>query len=325
LLCILQKTNGEVKLGFNGDLYPTAGASVVMTTSGDMVKYQSGARARLGIGSANQILQVKSSLPSWETVDLADTVLTVAGDILFENATPELARLPKGTQYNNLQMGASLPAWSASSSSVLTASGDVLYASGANTLAKLAKASDGDTLQLASGVPAWVTVSAGGLLSVLGTYEATSAESSHTFSFTAVDFEDDSLLILEFDGNAQDIQTINIRLNEDSNGVYNSDGTIIASGGQTIFDTNSQTSGSLMGVVMADGGRAMSVIAYISLSIPSSDKYPMILSRGQTNEGVQTSRVLMGVNTANITDVEVLSSGTWEIGARATLYKLARA
>jgi len=164
LLCILQKTDGEVKLGFNGDLYPTSGASVVMTTSGDMVKYQSGARARLGIGSANQILQVKSSLPSWETVDLADTVLTTAGDVLFENATPELARLPKGTQYYNLQMGSALPAWSASSSSILSASGDILYASGSNTLAKLAKASDGDTLQLASGVPAWVTVASGSTL-----------------------------------------------------------------------------------------------------------------------------------------------------------------
>ena len=96
MLCILQKTNGEVKLGFNGDLYPTAGASVVMTTSGDMVKYESGARARLGIGSANQILQVKSSLPSWETVDLADTVLTTQGSILYENVSG-LAELGFGT------------------------------------------------------------------------------------------------------------------------------------------------------------------------------------------------------------------------------------
>jgi len=93
---MLLKINGEVKLGFNGDLYPTAGASVVMTTSGDMVKYQSGARARLAIGSANQLLQVKSSLPSWETVDLADTVLTTQGDVLYENGSG-LARLGFGT------------------------------------------------------------------------------------------------------------------------------------------------------------------------------------------------------------------------------------
>ena len=65
MLCILQKTNGEVKLGFNGDLYPSAGASVVMTTKGDMVDYNT-ERQRLGIGSTNQVLTVTAGLPAWE-------------------------------------------------------------------------------------------------------------------------------------------------------------------------------------------------------------------------------------------------------------------
>jgi len=47
LLCILQKTNGEVKLGFSGDLYPSV-ASKVMTTTGDIVRYDS-ERERYGI------------------------------------------------------------------------------------------------------------------------------------------------------------------------------------------------------------------------------------------------------------------------------------
>jgi len=54
-------------MSFSGDLYPTAGATSVMTTKGDMVDYNT-ARQRFSIGSANQILQVKSNLPSWETV-----------------------------------------------------------------------------------------------------------------------------------------------------------------------------------------------------------------------------------------------------------------
>ena len=45
----LQKINGEVKLGFNGDLYQESGADVVMTTTGDLVRYDS-ERERLGIG-----------------------------------------------------------------------------------------------------------------------------------------------------------------------------------------------------------------------------------------------------------------------------------
>ena len=97
-------------MSFDGDLYPEAGATSVLTTKGDIVRYNS-ARERYGIGSANQILQVKSSLPSWETVPLADTVLTTAGDILYENNTPELARLPKGSDTQVLTLASGLPTW----------------------------------------------------------------------------------------------------------------------------------------------------------------------------------------------------------------------
>jgi len=82
-------------LGFNGDLYPTAGASVVMTTKGDMVDYDT-ERQRLGIGSTGQVLTVASSLPTWATLTTADSVLTTQGDVLYESASG-LARLGFGT------------------------------------------------------------------------------------------------------------------------------------------------------------------------------------------------------------------------------------
>ena len=52
-------------MGFNGDLYQESGASVVMTTKGDMVDYNT-SRQRLGIGSTNQVLTVTAGLPAWE-------------------------------------------------------------------------------------------------------------------------------------------------------------------------------------------------------------------------------------------------------------------
>ena len=61
---MLLKINGEVKLGFNGDLYQESGADVVMTTKGDVVRYDS-ERERLGIGSTNQVLTVVAGLPAW--------------------------------------------------------------------------------------------------------------------------------------------------------------------------------------------------------------------------------------------------------------------
>ena len=183
-------------MSFDGDLYPTAGATSVMITKGDMVDYNT-IRQRLAIGSANQILQVKSSLPSWQTVPLADTVLTTAGDVLYEDATPALARLASGTQYNNLQMGATLPAWSASSTSVLTTTGDLLYASGANTLARLAGGTSGDVLTAngAGVAPTYQTpAGGGGKMELVDSTTLGSDTNDITTTFTAIPQSDISTI-----------------------------------------------------------------------------------------------------------------------------------
>jgi len=78
--------NGEVKLGFNGDLYQESGADVVMSTKGDLVRFDS-QRERYGIGSTNQVLSVTAGLPAWKTLSTAGSILTTQGDILFEDAS----------------------------------------------------------------------------------------------------------------------------------------------------------------------------------------------------------------------------------------------
>jgi len=208
------------------------------------------------------------------------------------------------------------------------AAGDLTYSNGtALQILNLGAATDTLTVNAGATAPEWAAAAAStSLWTVLGTYEASSAEASHTFTFTAVDFDDDSLLILEFDGNTDSIMGINIRINGESGSVYLTDGTSVAGGTQTIIDYNNQTEGSLLSDAWQVGnGRAFCVVANISLSKPSADKYPQILSRACMWEGEQTSRVNVSVNTSSITDVEILASGDWEIGARATLYKVARA
>jgi len=75
LLCISLRINGEVKLGFNGDLYQESGADVVMSTTGDIVRYDS-ERERYGIGSTGQVLTVTAGLPAWEDAgDLTHNVV----------------------------------------------------------------------------------------------------------------------------------------------------------------------------------------------------------------------------------------------------------
>ena len=51
-------------MGFNGDLYQESGADVVMSTKGDLVRFDS-ERERYGIGSTNQVLTVVAGLPAW--------------------------------------------------------------------------------------------------------------------------------------------------------------------------------------------------------------------------------------------------------------------
>ena len=82
-------------MSFNGDLYPEAGADVVMDTKGDIVRFDS-VREKYGIGSTNQVLSVTAGLPAWKTLTTADSVLTTQGDVLVEGASG-LERLGFGT------------------------------------------------------------------------------------------------------------------------------------------------------------------------------------------------------------------------------------
>jgi len=63
-------------MSFDGDLYPEAGATSVMTTKGDVVRYDS-QRERYGIGATGKVLTVSSGgLPAWE--DSGDITHNVA-------------------------------------------------------------------------------------------------------------------------------------------------------------------------------------------------------------------------------------------------------
>ena len=148
-------------MGFNGDLYPD-NATSVLSTKGDIVRYNT-ERERYGIGSAGQVLQVASSLPTWSTINLADSVLTTQGDVLYEGASA-LARLGQSTNNYTLATKGSgaNPAWQASATSTMSGTGDVLYSSGANTLARLAIGSTDDVLTVAGGVPTWASAGGGG-------------------------------------------------------------------------------------------------------------------------------------------------------------------
>jgi hypothetical protein len=86
--------------------------------------------------------------------------LTTAGDIIYENATPALARLPIGTPGQVLTVVGGLPAWATASVGVLTTAGDMVYENATPANARLPIGSGGQVLTVASGLPSWGPASA---------------------------------------------------------------------------------------------------------------------------------------------------------------------
>jgi hypothetical protein len=97
------------------DLITTAG-DVLYGTAADTV-------ARLGIGTAGQVLKVNSgaTAPEW-AVDPTTDVVTTAGDLIYGTAADTVARLGIGTagQVLKVNSGATAPEWGAAASGALT-------------------------------------------------------------------------------------------------------------------------------------------------------------------------------------------------------------
>lgn len=106
------------------------------TTAGDIDYYTSGtAKARIAIGTANQVLQVNSgaTAPEWGVDPVAD-VITTAGDLLYGTAADTVARLGIGTagQVLKVNSGATAPEWGAASTAFVGCS---VYNSAGQSLA----------------------------------------------------------------------------------------------------------------------------------------------------------------------------------------------
>jgi hypothetical protein len=80
-------------LSFDGDLYPTAGATSVMTTKGDMVDFNT-ARQRLGIGNASDVLTVSAGLlPTWTAPASSSSLWAFQGEVDLSTDTEKTITL----------------------------------------------------------------------------------------------------------------------------------------------------------------------------------------------------------------------------------------
>ena len=175
----------------------------------------------------------------------------------------------------------------------------------------------------------WITSSSSALWSVLGTYEASSAEATKTFTFTAVDFDDDSVLFLEIDGGASAAtNTLEIQVDGDTSASYDGQTIQMLQGTQTLADISNQTSAVIApAALFAEGNEGFLALVWIGLHKSGNQDRPMINASTLTPAQRGSLQFWGCSDTAHddIGSVTILSQANWQIGTRMTLYKVARA
>jgi len=169
----------------------------------------------------------------------------------------------------------------------------------------------------------------GGSWSQIADYEATVAEGSHTLSFTAVDFDDDSMIVLVIDGSATAALGIRMTINNlSAANTYKADGRVIGAGVESI----TQFSGTFFNLAEAGGGdvsadATFNSITRITLNKSGTNDFAQIDYSMYTDveeEAVVVGGVLKSA-ISSISSLEIVTStSTWKIGTRFTVYKVSR-
>lgn len=166
-------------------------------------------------------------------------------------------------------------------------------------------------------------------LTVIGDYEAAIAEASHSFTFTAVDFDDDSEVMIIIDGSVTAAAAIQVRINSEAGASYFQDGRRIASGVETLIDQNSENEFDVCSATMLqNGGDGFFAVIKISFNKSGTLDRPRIISESVGGSVLANEQVsgMFNVATATLTDIVMrTSTSTWDIGTRITVYKLSRA
>lgn len=144
-------TSGAVTLAGTLNV-ASGGTNLTSYTAGDIL-YATGATtlAKLGIGTAGQILQVSGGLPAWGA---ASTGVTT-----FSAGTTGLT--PSTATSGAVTLAGTLNAVSGGTGQTVYAVGDIIYANSTTTLAKLPVSTNGFNLTLVGGLPAWSAPSTG--------------------------------------------------------------------------------------------------------------------------------------------------------------------
>ena len=160
-------------------------------------------------------------------------------------------------------------------------------------------------------------------------YEAGSAEASHTFTFTALDMDDHSELVLIMDISPTVILNLQCQVNGHVAANYQDIGVSTAQGGlNTVIDNTNQTAATLISsATLGAGNRSAFCETHFGLTKAGTGDNILFSSKSMGLLTIQevTGHSLDSAKT-EISSIKILTStSTWQTGTRMTLYKVKRA
>jgi len=153
-------------------------------------------------------------------------------------------------------------------------------------------------------------------------------EDRKNFTFPAIDFDDNSMLVLIFDGSVGVNPQFQIQVNNITTDTYRMDGRRIANGVETIIDLNGSNQFVPLQSIMTQSGKPLHMIVYFQLNKAGSNTLLGMQSfanslefRGNENQS--------GVLITNITSITSLlfslsNFRLFDVGSRVTLYRVKR-
>ena len=164
------------------------------------------------------------------------------------------------------------------------------------------------------------------LWSVLADYEATGNDATETLSFAAVDFDDDSLIIVVIDGDTNAALELQMRPNNLVGGSYYTDGHRLDAGVETLLDVNGQTSWPIVTATTLNAALEFHAIITIQLNKAGADRIWIVSECSVYQNGFERNiGHYIGGPTSLSSIVIKTSTSTWALGTRITVYKVARA
>jgi len=163
--------------------------------------------------------------------------------------------------------------------------------------------------------------------SIIGNYQATIAELTHTFNFTAVDFDADSEISIMIDGAITAAAALQLRINGEVGTDYFTDGREILAGAETLIDVSAANQGQIMSTAALVGvSEKFSAKIILSLSKGGGTVHaPRALVQGSGGGTMSiASSITLNIDSVSISSVTILATANWNIGTRITVYKKSR-